>query len=540
MAVMARLVMQCGLHAEWLDDSFERGEEQDCEATREQLFSMTAKAMVAIATPAQRTHHLPAGTSTEFGALVTSLHDRMSRLQSGWSRGLVKESAALLVPAALPRADQSPSTVTGYRLRVLDGRRMPLGMQCTPGPEGCTHVVAGNDAGRDVTPQPRMLPVYDPDLGMIVDLVPCERGHIHERAFLGAYLESLQPGDLWIVDGRFNTNAILSGWPRRGSAFIVQEHGCAAAYRELDAPRETGQLDDAPVFEQTVGIDDGCGASLVFRRIEWRRSGVNSANDADATIRILTNVPASHLDALQIVRLSCRRWSDSLPLPMDALFDCAMAAAVPSRAMPLASSIVAVAYNVLSVMLGAVRSTLALDAHDLEGLPLHISTGIEAAYGGMMIALPPENWRRYDQLPAAELGQIVRRLAVHIDPRSERRRRQENKLSAKSQARLRAGTVERLLHGDMELDALGPFRLPTIAMATRDFSSNPSKALRHAGEALVMVTKYNRPIGLLVSIDNWNRLLGEVRESSLDRLSLDYAAFAQMTGPAAFSEPSLN
>jgi hypothetical protein len=67
------------------------------------------------------------------------------------------------------------------------------------------------------------------------------------------------------------------------------------------------------------------------------------------------------------------------------------------------------------------------------------------------------------------------------------------------------------------------FSLRTIAMGTRDFSSNPSKALRHAGDALAMVTKYNRPIALLVSIDDWNRLLGEVRETSLTRLTFECA-----------------
>ena len=83
------------------------------------------------------------------------------------------------------------------------------------------------------------------------------------------------------------------------------------------------------------------------------------------------------------------------------------------------------------------------------------------------------------------------------------------------------------MHDDGDDPAANVFSLRTIAMATRDFSSNPSKALRHAGEALVMVTKYNRPIALLVSIDDWNRLLGEVRETSFTRLSFDAAVAPQ-------------
>ena len=205
----------------------------------------------------------------------------------------------------------------------------------------------------------------------------------------------------------------------------------------------------------------------------------------------------------------------------------------------LASGVEAFAYNVFSVMTHVVGGALDLDARDAERLPALIADGVEATYAGMMIALPPDWWQRYDQLPATTLGQIVRMLAVHVDPRSERRRRRDNRLSTKSQALLRAATLERLLHDDGDDPAANVFSLRTIAMATRDFSSNPSKALRHAGEALVMVTKYNRPIALLVSIDDWNRLLGEVRETSLTRLSFDAAA-SQGARSVGLSETSLN
>ena len=84
-------------------------------------------------------------------------------------------------------------------------------------------------------------------------------------------------------------------------------------------------------------------------------------------------------------------------------------------------------------MTRVVGGALALDARDVARLPSLIADGVTATYAGMMIALPPDWWQRYDQLPATTLGQIVRMLAVHVDPRSERRRRRDNRLSAKSQ-----------------------------------------------------------------------------------------------------------
>ena len=159
-------------------------------------------------------------------------------------------------------------------------------------------------------------------------------------------------------------------------------------------------------------------------------------------------------------------------------------------------------------------------------MPSLIADGVTATYAGMMIALPPDWWQRYDQLPATTLGQIVRMLAVHVDPRSERRRRRDNRLSAKSQALLRAATLERLMHDDGDDPAANVFSLRTIAMATRDFSSNPSKALRHAGEALVMVTK--QPADRAARVDR--RLEPAARRSARDEL---HAAVVRCGGGTA-------
>lgn len=383
----------------------------------------------------------------------------------------------------------------------------------------------------------RVMPVYDPELAMIVDLLPVERGRWHERAFVGALLETVRPGELWIVDGRFDTDAIVSGWPRRGGAFVLRDDGGAAACRPLGGWRDAGPLDGGDVRAQDVGIAGDGEAAGTLRRIEW--CGHGRDGHPGATVTVLTNLPVEQFDACQVMQLARRRWRDALPFPLEPALGGMLFGSVPARASLLASGIAALAYNAFSVMTRVVGGALGLDERDAERVPSHIADGVTATYAGMMIALPPDWWRRYDQLPAATLGQIVRMLAVHVDPRSERRRRRDNRLSAKSQALLRAATLEHLLHDDGGDPAANVFSLRTIAMATRDFSSNPSKALRHAGEALVMVTKYNRPIALLVSIDDWNRLLGEVRETSLTRLSFDCAA-AQGMRSVALSESPLN
>lgn len=531
MTIMARLVLQCALHDDWIDGT-DAGtdDEPDGDAIREALFALAVDAIVAIAArrpgSVRAPHAFDGGLAAGFGPAVAALHDCMSRLRAGWGRALVKDSVELLLPVTAPRPREGSRSTGGMRLRVLDAG-MPRGHDAAGCGCGC-----GNP-GREAAAHARALPVYDPDLGMIVDLLPHERGRMHERAFAGALREAVQPGELWIIDGRFETDAILSGWPRRGGAFIVREHGRAAACRALGDWRDAGTHDGGAVREQAVGLAGERDASAALRRIEWRSA-------PDAVVTLLTDLPAAQFDARHVVRLACRRWRDALPLPLGPVFDGALFGDVPARAALLAHGIVAMAYNAFAAMTSVVRAALELDARDVERLPSHIADGVAATYAGMMIALPPEWWRRYDQLPATTLGQIVRLLAAHVDPRSERRKRRDSRLSAKSQALLRAATLERLLHDDGDDAATNVFSLRTIAMATRDFSSNPSKALRHASEALVMVTKYNRPIALLVSIDDWNRLLGEVRETSMTRLSLDYAGAMQNLRPVALADASPN
>jgi hypothetical protein len=532
-AVMARLVMQCALHAEWVDDALRGDDDPDGEQTRELLCSQIVAAMDALV---QRQRPRAAQWSppyalSQLGPAVAKLHDSMSRLRPDWGRALLKDGVGLLLGGGSRFGRSGHTSVGGYQLRVLDGERASV--KCTPGPHGCVHEIAMDEPANGAPASGsfarlRALPVYAPESGMIVDLVPYERGQIHERAFIGSLLESVGDNELWIVRGRFGADALLGGWPRVGSAFAMQDHGCAPAYQTLDDPQDMGELDGGRVYEQRVVLAGSPQSSPTFRRIEWRND--NNGNDgghAPSALAILTNVPESRLGAHAIVQLLRTEPERITSLSMDAVFNGAALAEVPPRAALLAAAILAIAHNTLIAMVNAVDGELGLGVRDIERLCIQMASGVCETYKGMMIALPPECWRRYDQMIVPEVGEIVCCLAEHVDPRS-RRRQKRDRAASKSQEESRAMTLERLLYGHGETVLTGTFNMRTIAMATRDFSSNPSKALRHASEALVMVTKYNRPIALLVSIEDWNRLMLEVRENGLSRGDDSYMASAPM------------
>ncbi|CAB3748199.1 type II toxin-antitoxin system Phd/YefM family antitoxin [Paraburkholderia solisilvae] len=526
MTLMARLMLQCALDAQWVGDLFEQVDVRGSLLLRESLFSTSVEVMSTLAARLRRPTGDAARVPREWPASITALHDRISRTRSGWGRALVRDSARRLCALAQPPQRALPATVQGYRLRVLHGSHLPAGTKCAPGPDGCAPIVTPLNALRGAALAAQSLIVYDPDLAMIVDLVPCERDDAHERALTGSLLDSVQPGELWIVDRRFSTRAILNGWPRRGSAFIVQEHGCTPEHHELDSPVEKGRIETGVVYEQPVSIADELGASIVFRRIELRLDRSNE--DGERIIRILTNVPAAQLDAQEVARLSCRHWSATLPVPLEPVFNDEMLQAGPPRAALLTFGVAAFAYNVLSAIARVVSAQQELSEREFERLPSHIAACVSATYAGMMVALPDDEWQRYERMTVNQLGEVVDAIATHVDPRSMRKQQREAKVPPVTAQMMCAATVDLLLGCErkVELDTEPLAEQRAVAMATRDFSSNPSKALRDAVEAPVMVTKYGQAIAFLISVEDWNRMKAEIRESSLDRLALGYAGSA--------------
>lgn len=255
---------------------------------------------------------------------------------------------------------------------------------------------------------------------MIVDLVPCEDAHAQERAIMETLLESAEPAQLWIADRNFSTRAILAGLQHRGSAFIVREHGRNPCPSELEPVREMGRVETGIVYEQAVSIPDESNAPLVLRHIKLHLDG--ATEDGDTVIRLLTNVPATHLTAEAVARLYRRRWGiENLFQRLESVLNSEIRSLSQPRAALLAFGVAALAYNVLSEIATAVRIRHELDTSDIELSPYCLASEIRATYAGMMIAVPPEVWQAYDLLTSAQLGHKLIKIATHVGPRVTRK-----------------------------------------------------------------------------------------------------------------------
>ena len=134
------------------------------------------------------------------------------------------------------------------------------------------------------------LVVLDPELGLVVDLVPCEDGHTQERALLHEVLAMVHAGDLWLGDRNFCTTGFLFGIADRGGFFLIRQHASTLTWKLVGRRKRCGKTASGTVYEQAVALSNpATGATRRVRRITVELE--KPTRDGETEIRLLTNVP---------------------------------------------------------------------------------------------------------------------------------------------------------------------------------------------------------------------------------------------------------
>lgn len=406
--VMARLALQRALEPAWVDELFER--ECGAQYTRELLFSTTVELMSVVAVGLRPSVHAAAKACTDLPVSVQALYDKIRRTSPHLVRALVQQSAMRLGGMLTPMLKDTAPIVPGYRLRIVDGNHLPASEKRLKPLRGF----------RGAALPGHSLVVYDPDLDMVVDLVPCEDAHAQERSLMETAQSQAQPGDLWIADRNFSTRRIFYGLHGRGCHFIVREHGSTPNPQALEQARHRGRIETGTVYEQAVEIEDDAGQRLRLRRVELQLD--HPTEEGDTTIWILTNLPASQFTPRRIARLYRQRWQiESLFQRLESVLHSEVTSLGHPRAALLAFGVAVLSYNILAVLQSAVWRAHELHTSDIELSSYYFACEIRAYYAGMMMAVAPAAWERYDRLTPAQLAQTLLRMATHANPRALRK-----------------------------------------------------------------------------------------------------------------------
>jgi len=255
------------------------------------------------------------------------------------------------------------------------------------------------------------LVVYEPAQGLITDVFPCEDGHAQERALLGSVLASVQRNDLWIADRNFCTRAFLTEIDARGGFFVIREHQ-GLPWEMVSPLRSGGRTPTGQLAQQRVCVVDAQGHQHLFRRLQIKLDQVT--RDGDMFLSILTNLP-EQVSAQHVAQLYQNRWKlETAFQHLEAYFHSEINTLGYPKAALFGFCLALVAYNVLAVVLAALRGVHGEDTVDHTVSLYYIATEISATYKGMMIAIPEPEWEIFYAMNTADLAAILLDLAQRV------------------------------------------------------------------------------------------------------------------------------
>lgn len=259
------------------------------------------------------------------------------------------------------------------------------------------------------------LAVLDPDRMLIVDLFPCEDGEAQERRILPEVIPSARERDLWIADRNFCTTSFLFGLARQGACFLIRQHASTLSWDKETRPHKIGRCETGVIYEQKLCLQDGNG-QLWVRRITIRLDKPTRSGETE--IHLLTNLPRKHANAYRVAELYLKRWTieNAFQEIEQALRSEINTLGYPGAAL-LGFAIAVLTYNVLSVAKWAieVEHHESIQREQLSGY--YLAGAVSADYGGMMIALPEEDWTdRFGSLTPKQFTAHLRNCAQYVRP----------------------------------------------------------------------------------------------------------------------------
>lgn len=397
-SVMARVALEQAMPPGWIDEIFETHRQR--QYPRELLFSTVVELVSLVSLGLRPSLHAAAKQATHLPVSLAALYDKINRTEPDILRALVQGNARRLASVVAPM--ETPSSLPGWRLRVLDGNHLPASEKR----------LAPLRTHRGAALPGHTLVVYDPDSTLVTDIVPCEDAHAQERSAMAPLLACAEPGELWIADRNFCTQTILQGWHNAQAHFIVREHAKHPRLSHEGDLIACGRVQTGEVYEQAIGMNaqhDG------WRRIELRLD--TPTESGDTVIRLWSNLPAT-VSALQIARLYRKRWRiEEMFQRLESVLHSEIRSFGHPRAALLGFALAVLAYNLLSVLKRSVEYAHQDDLPQLDVSTYHLAVQLRSGYEGMLIALPDSMWAPWSDVAPQLVTQRLLELARRVNPK---------------------------------------------------------------------------------------------------------------------------
>ena len=400
LSVMVRATLERVLSADRLDLWYARTAEK--QYTRDLLFSTVYDLMsqvVFCVQPSVRAAYL--AQEGDVGTSIVSVYNKLNGLETRTSAELVRYSARAFAPLIAQMDGARAPWLDSYRVKIVDGN-------CLAASEHRLQVL--REAPGRALPG-KSLVVYEPAPGLVTDVFPCEDGHAQERSLLGAVLATVAANDLWIADRNFCTRAFLGEMDTRGGFFIIRQHQ-GLPFEILSPLQSYDRTPTGDIAQQRVCVVDAHGAKHVWRRVRLKLD--HATRNGATLLHILTNLPRQ-ISAKQVAQLYRKRWTlETAFQHLEAYFHSEIHTLGYPKAALFGFCLALVAYNVLAVVLAALRSVHGEATVEHEVSLYYIANELTTTYTGMMIAIPEPEWAIFYAMRTADLAAILRELAQRV------------------------------------------------------------------------------------------------------------------------------
>jgi IS4 transposase len=400
-SVMARGMMERVLNPDQLDNWFENCSQK--QYTKDLLFSTVFDIMSQVVSGSRDSVHAAYQASKEdIGVSVKSLYNKLNGIEINTSAELVRYAAGAVSPVIEGLKGTRRSPLPGYPVRLLDGNCIEASEHRI---EELRLLSAGALPGKSLV-------VYDPVLGIPVDVFPCEDGHAQERSLLNQVLPTVKKGEVWVADRNFCVVEFTCAIDDKDAYIVFRQHG-NLPYTELGKERAVGKIETGKVFEQPIMVIDNSGNPHQFRRIRVLLE--KATRDGDKEIFIITNLPKKAAGAKKIANIYRGRWTIETSFQeLEKWFNSEINTLGYPPAALFGFCVALVSYMIVSVIKASLSSIYGTKMIEQQVSGYYLADEISGTYRGMMIAIENEQWEIFREFTQAELIRVLRKLAKKV------------------------------------------------------------------------------------------------------------------------------
>ncbi len=387
------------LNAEKINNWFESV--RDVQYTKKILFSSIVDLMLQVVC---RVHDnvYAAYIHSNIDASRIAVYEKLKNIETKTSREIVRHIATESEAIIREMKGCNPPLLPGYRIKFLDGN-------CIEATEHRIKALRDTKAG--ALPG-KSLVVFDPALGIALDVIPCEDGHAQERSLLPSLLETVETNEVWVADRNFCVLRFMFGIDQKHAFFILRQHK-STPFTPSSKMSFVGNMETGTVYEQK-GLLILEAETLEVRRILVKLHKLT--RNGETEIALFTNLPIEHADAIKVATIYRNRWDiETAFQKLEKYLNSEINTLGYPKAALFAFCLALVAFNMYAVVMSALRASYPEKNINDEVSDYYIGQEISTTYHGMSLIVPEEDWTIFIQGSVAEVSTALLYLASKID-----------------------------------------------------------------------------------------------------------------------------